>query len=71
MPFSFYSIHKQQYLGGDSNTMMFVNISPYPSLVPESLCSLRFYATANACEIKRRWREGGKDWGNLWGRKNG
>nr|QWT43341.1 kinesin-like protein KIN14L [Citrullus lanatus] len=36
---------------GDSKTLMFVNISPDPSSVNESLCSLRFAARVNACEI--------------------
>ncbi|CAA0815913.1 Kinesin-1 [Striga hermonthica] len=41
----------QPCLGGDSKTLMFVNVSPDHSLEGESLCSLRFAARVNACEI--------------------
>ncbi|KAI4296520.1 hypothetical protein L6164_036470 [Bauhinia variegata] len=41
----------QPCLGGDSKTLMFVNMSPDPSSTNESLCSLRFAARVNACEI--------------------
>ncbi|KAG6397822.1 hypothetical protein SASPL_139270 [Salvia splendens] len=41
----------QPCLGGDLKTLMFVNVSPDPSSVGESVCSLRFAARVNACEI--------------------
>ncbi|KAG6634545.1 hypothetical protein I3843_12G125000 [Carya illinoinensis] len=41
----------QPCLGGQSKTLMFVNVSPDPASVSESLCSLRFAARVNACEI--------------------
>lgn len=41
----------QPCLGGDSKTLMVVNVSPAQSSVNESLCSLRFAARVNACEI--------------------
>ncbi|XP_039040987.1 kinesin-like protein KIN-14M [Hibiscus syriacus] len=47
----------QPCLGGDSKTLMFVNISSKPSSTGESLCSLRFAARVNACEIGTpRWQ---------------
>ncbi|KAF3774953.1 Kinesin-5 [Nymphaea thermarum] len=41
----------QPCLGGESKTLMFVNISPAPSSVNKSLWSLHFAAKVNSCEI--------------------
>jgi kinesin family protein C1 len=41
----------QPCLGGDAKTLMFVNLSPAAEYAQESLCSLRFAAKVNACEV--------------------
>jgi kinesin family protein C1 len=41
----------QSSLGGDAKTLMFVNVAPSRDFAPETLCSLRFAAKVNACEI--------------------
>ncbi|KAG0282935.1 kinesin-like nuclear fusion protein [Linnemannia gamsii] len=41
----------QNSLGGNSKTLMFVNVSPLKSNFNETLCSLRFAAKVNSCTI--------------------
>jgi len=41
----------QSSLGGNSKTLMFVNVSPRVSDLNETISSLRFAAKVNACEI--------------------
>src|SRR5690606_32937320 len=41
----------QNSLGGDSKTLMFVNISPVYASHKETICSLRFASKVNSCEI--------------------
>ncbi|XP_064400087.1 carboxy-terminal kinesin 2-like isoform X2 [Halichondria panicea] len=41
----------QNSLGGNSKTLMFVNVSPQAESYQETLCSLRFATTVNQCNI--------------------
>ena len=52
----------QPCLGGESKTLMFVNVSPTRDSANETLCSLRFAAKVNACEVgtaRKQTRKGG------------
>ena len=46
----------QPCLGGDAKTLMFVNVAPTSQFAGESLCSLRFAAKVNACEVTAKKR---------------
>jgi kinesin family protein C1 len=42
----------KEYLGGESKTLMFVNISPLMINFSESSCSLKFASDVNNCYVK-------------------
>jgi hypothetical protein len=48
----------QQSLGGDSKALMLVNVSPARESAAETLCSLRFAAKVNSCELATVQRKG-------------
>lgn len=43
-------------LGGNSKTLMFVNVSPFQNCFTESIKSLRFAATVNSCKLAKAKR---------------
>jgi hypothetical protein len=49
----------QPCLGGDAKTLMFVNAAPTGQFSNETLCSLRFAAKVNACEISHQTKKKG------------
>jgi kinesin family protein C1 len=58
----------QNSLGGNSKSIMIVNVSPTPESVGETVCSLRFAATVNNVELGKAQRQAApqtspKKWG--------